>query len=294
MIRYKTRGTMNQKIQTLSQPSFGSHLHALYVVAKKDWKHFWRYPLNVIGSVMQPLIWLTPVFYMGQAFSVDGKALGFAAYSGTTDYISFVLLGTVLNNFIQSVFWGIGYAMKNDMDTGVLESNWLTPMPRPLLLIGRTFANMFTTAIMSLVMLLVAALLFGFQPTGNALLALAPVLPMLIGLYGFGIAFAAIVLLLREANTLVDISSYVIGLFSGSQFPVQALPRFLVPFSLAIPLTYGFDAVRGALLQTNTLIPIGYEIALLVVFMFIMIWLGLVVFNRMERKVRTMGTLGQH
>ena len=285
---------MSKKITTLSQPTFRSHLRALMMVARKDWAHFWRYPLNVIGSVMQPMIWLTPVFFMGQAFSVNGKALGFAAYSGTTDYISFVLLGTVLNNFVQSVFWGIGYAMKTDMDTGVLESNWLTPMPRPLLLIGRTFANMFTTLVTSLVMLLIAALLFGFRPTGNALLALAPVLPMLIGLYGFGIAFAAIVLLMREANTLVDMGSFLIGLFSGSQFPVQALPRFLVPFSLAIPLTYGFDAVRGALLKTTTIIPIGWEIALLVVFMFVMIWLGLVVFARMERKVRTMGTLGQH
>lgn len=264
------------------------------MIAQKDWQQFWRYPLNVVGYVTQPLIWLTPAYFLGQAFSVNGVARGFAAYSGTGDYISFILLGTVLNNFIQSVFWGIGYALKNDMDTGVLESNWLTPMPRPLLLIGRTFTNLFTTMITSLAMLLIAALLFGFRPTGNALLALAPVLPMLIGLYGFGIAFAAIVLLMREANTLVDMGSYLAGLFSGSQFPVQALPRFLMPFSLALPLTYGLDAFRGYLLKTATIIPVGYELAVLVVFMFVMIWLGTAVFNRMEKKVRTLGTLGQH
>jgi ABC-2 type transport system permease protein len=125
-------------------------------------------------------------------------------------------------------------------------------------------------------------------------MALVPVIPMLIGLYGFGIAFAAIVLLMREANTLVDMSSFLVGLFSGSQFPPQALPRFLLPFSLALPLTYGFDAVRSYLLQTRTLIPVQYEIVLLVVSMFLMIGLGVIVFNRMERKVRTLGTLGQH
>ena len=32
---------------------------------------------------------------------------------------------------------------------------------------------------------------------------------MLLGLYGFGFAFAAIVLLMREANTLVDVSSFL-------------------------------------------------------------------------------------
>lgn len=279
---------------SLSRPNLGSHLRALYIIAEKDWKQFWRYPLNTIGYILQPLIWLAPVFFMGQAFSVNGKALGFEAYAGTSDYISFVLLGTILSNFINSVFWGIGYALKNDMDSGVLESTWLTPVPRPILLIGRTFSSLLTTAITSLAMLLVAALVFGFHPTGSAVMALVPVIPMLIGLYGFGMAFAAIVLLMRDANTLVDISSYMVGLFSGSQFPVQSLPRFLMPVSLALPLTYGYDAVRGILLKTTTVIPIEYEIALLVVFMFLMIAFGLVVFNNMERKVRMRGTLGQH
>jgi ABC-2 type transport system permease protein len=285
---------MTVKTRSLSRPSLASHLRLLYIIAQKDWIQYWRYPLNVFSQMFHPLIWLTPVFFMGQAFSVNGKALGFAAYSGTTDFISFILVGTVLNNFVMTVFWGIGYALKQDMDTGVLESTWLTPVPRPLLLIGRTFSSMFITILTSLGMLFLATLFFGFQPTGSVLLALIPVIPMLIGLYGFGIAFAAIVLLMREANTLVDMGSYLVGLFSGAQFPIQALPRFLMPISLAIPLTYGFDAVRGFMLQTTTIIPIQYEIALLVVFMFVMVWLGIKVFNDMERKVRTLGTLGQH
>lgn len=285
---------MTTTLQSLSRPTVGSHLHALYAIAQKDWQQFWRYPLNTVGYIMQPLIWLAPVYFMGLAFSVNGEARGFAAYAGTSDYISFVLLGTVLNNFVNSVFWGIGYALKNDMDSGVLESTWLTPVPRPLLLIGRTFSSLLTTAIVSVAMLLIGALLFGFRPTGSALLALVPTLPMLIGLYGFGMAFAAIVLLMRDANTLVDVSSYLVGLFSGAQFPVQSLPRYLLPVSLALPLTYGFDAVRGIMLKTQTVLPIEVEIGLLVAFMFVMIFLGLVIFRNMERKVRSRGTLGQY
>ena len=285
---------MSSQIQSLSRPSWTSHLRALWMIAVNDWVHYWRYPLNVIGSILQPLIWLAPVYYMGQAFSVDGEARGFAAFAGTTDYISFVLLGTVINNYIMTVFWGMGYALKRDMDSGVLESNWLMPIPRPMLLIGRTFSSLLTTTLVSAVMLVFGTLLFGFHPTGNALLGLLPVLPMLIGLYGFGLAFAAIVLLMRDANTLVDISSFVVGQLSGSSFPIQALPRFLIPVSLAIPITFGLDAMRGYMLETTTVIPIQYEIVILVVFMFALVWLGLLVFNRMERKVRTLGTLGQH
>lgn len=279
---------------SLSQPSLKTQLRALFVIARKDWKVFWRYPLNAVSNVFQPIIWLTPIYFMGKAFSTNGQALGFAAYSGTGDYMSFVLLGTVLSNFILTVFWGMGYALKQDMDAGVLESNWLTPVSRLLILVGRTLTSLLTTAITSLVMLAVAGALFGFKPTGNTLAAFLTAVPMLIGLYGFGFAFAGVVLLMREANTLIDVSSFLVQGFSGTSFPVQSLPSWLVPIALALPLTYGLDAVRGWLLHTKTILPINVEIALLIVFMFVMLWFGSWIFYRVERRVRTLGTLGQH
>jgi ABC-2 type transport system permease protein len=280
--------------KSLSQPSLRTQLWALFVIARKDWKVFWRYPLNAVSNIFQPIIWITPVYFMGKAFSTNGQALGFAAYSGTGDYMSFILLGTVLTNFILTVFWGMGYALKNDMDAGVLESNWLTPVSRLLILVGRTLTSLLTTAITSLIMLIIAAALFGFKPTGNTLAAFLTALPMLIGLYGFGFAFAGLVLLMREANTLVDVSSFLVQGFSGTNFPVQSLPTWLMPVALALPLTYGLDAVRGWLLQTKTILPLNVEIVLLIVFMFVMLWFGAWIFNRAERRVRTLGTLGQH
>src|SRR5512138_1951497 len=239
------------EIVSLSQPDLKAQLRALYVIARKDWKVFWRYPLNAVSNIFQPIIWLTPVYFMGKAFSTNGQALGFAAYSGSGDYMSFILIGTVLSNFILTVFWGMGYALKNDMDAGVLESNWLTPVSRLLILVGRTLTSLLTTTITSAVMLILAGALFGFKPTGNTLAAFLTALPMLVGLYGFGFAFAGLVLLMREANTLVDVGSFLVQRFSGTNYPVQSLPSVLIPVALALPLTYGLDAVRGWLLHTK-------------------------------------------
>ena len=280
--------------QLLSRPTLATQLRALFVIARKDWKVFWRYPLNAVSNVFQPIIWVTPIYFMGKAFSTNGQATGFAAYSGTGDYMSFILIGTVLSNFILTVFWGMGNALKEDMDAGVLESNWLTPVSRLLILVGRTLTSLLTTAITSLVMLVIAAALFGFQPTGNTLAAFLTTIPMLLGLYGFGFAFAAIVLIMRDANTMIDVSSFLVQGLSGANFPVRSLPYWLIPISLMLPLTYGFDAVRGWLLQTSTLLPLRTEVALLIIFMFVTLWLGAWVFYRVERRVRTLGTLGQH
>ena len=278
----------------LHSPTPASNLRILAAIVRKDWKSYWRYPLNAVSTIFQPLIWLTPVYFMGRAFSLNGQAQGFAQYSGTADFMSFILLGAVVSNFISAVFWGMGYALKNDMDAGVLESNWLTPVPRLLILFGRSLVNLAVTTVTSLAMLVIAALLFGFRANGDVLHAFIPVLPMLVGLYGFGFAFAAVVLLMREANTLVDMSSFLVQIFSGSNFPVNALPRFLLPVALALPLTYGLDSVRAHLIGTNPILPLNLEMALLVVFMFVMLWVGIASFRSLERRVRILGTLGQH
>lgn len=278
----------------LSQPSWRSHLRALWMIAVNNWKHHWRYPLNAVSDMLQPLVWLAPVYFMGQAFSVNGRAEGFAGFAGTDDYMSYIILGTALTNFIMAVFWGMGFSLKWDMDGGVLEANWMAPLPRPLMLVGRTLSSLATTTLTSLGMILIGALVWGFHPTGNALLAVLVAVPLLIGLYGFGFAFAALVMILREANTLVDSGSYVVMLLSGANFPVTVLPKWLLPLSLALPLTYGFDAVRAILLKTRTLLPLNVEIAILLASMVLMIVIGLRAFYALERRVRQMGTVGQY
>src|SRR3712207_6348067 len=198
------------------QMTWRSNLRAMLAIAKKDWLHFLRYPLNALFSVVQPLMWLTPVYFLGRSFATGAGNTGFAAYAGTLDYMSFILVGAILSNYVSAVFWGMGYSLKREMDSGVLESNWLTPVPRPLFLIGQTVANLSITTLTSAGVLLLAWLLFGFRVSGNLLAAALAVLPMLIALYGFGFAFAGVVLLLREANTLVDVSDYVVSILSGS------------------------------------------------------------------------------
>ena len=64
------------EMTSLSQPNLKAQLRALYVIALKDWKVFWRYPLNAVSNIFQPIIWITPVYFMGKAFSTNGQALG--------------------------------------------------------------------------------------------------------------------------------------------------------------------------------------------------------------------------
>ena len=287
-----SRNSMDQGY--LAHMSWRSHVRAVLAIARKDWLHFIRYPMSALFRIIHPIMSLTPAYFLGKSFATANGNTGFAAYAGTQDYMSFILVGVVLANYISAVFWGMGFSLKNEMDSGVLESNWMVPLPRPLFLIGQTVASLLITTLNSAGVLLLGWLFFCVEVTGNLVPAVLVALPMLIALYGLGFAFAALVLLMHEVNTLVDISDYVVPILSGSQFPVQVLPRYLLPFALMLPLTYGFDAVRHYLLGSTTLIRIEYEIGILLAFMGLMAVAGYAIFTRIERRVKTLGTLGTH
>lgn len=270
-------------------------LRALAGIFRRDFRIFLRYPMNAVFRVIEPLFWLAPVYFMGKGFAINGQNQGFAAYTGSGDFMGFIILGAMLSSFVSSVFWGIGYSLKNQMDTGVLESNWLTPIPRVTHLIGQTLFNVLITTINSIAMGFIAWLFFGFDLSFEKIaLAVLTALPMIVAIYGFGFAFAALVMLMRDANTLVDTGNFIVDMLSGSSFPVRVLPRFLMVIAMGIPLTYGYDAIRGMLIGTRTLLPLGQEQLILVVFMGVMLVLGALVFKWLERRCRQLGTTGMH
>jgi len=267
---------------------------AVWAIFKKDVQVFLSYPLNAIMRLVEPVMWLTPVYFMSRSFQVDGVNIGLQAYIGTSDYMAFLILGAFVSSYVSAVFWGMGYSLKNEMDAGVLESNWLTPVPILVQLLGRSAFSLFITTLNSLSIGFMVWLMFGFELLGPLLPAILIMVPLLIALYGFGFGLAGVVLITNNANNIIDIVSNNITVLSGSQFPIKVLPRPLMAISLALPLTYAYDAIRGIVLRTETLLPLGVEVGILVGFMFVSFSLGFMIFKRIEKRCRSMGTLAQH
>jgi ABC-2 type transport system permease protein len=268
--------------------------YVLWAIVRKEWRIFSRYPLNALLRIADPLIWLTPVYFMSLSFSVNGRAPGFEAFTGTHNFLAFILLGNIVGSYISAVLWNMGFSLKQEMEQGTLESLWLTPNSPWLHLIGRSTVSVLVTGLNTLGVWLAAYLLFGFEITSALGPALLVLIPMVIALYGFGIAYAGIVLYLRDAVTLSDIGTYTLQILSGINFPVTALPRPLMIVGLTLPMTYAIDAIRALLIGTTPLVAIEVSLAIVLISMFVFLILGRVVFERIDTRVRKMGTLSTH
>jgi ABC-2 type transport system permease protein len=266
----------------------------ILAVARKDILLMVRYPLNLLSRVVEPIVWLVPVYFLGRAFSSGGRASGFAAWTGTGDFMAFIVVGWILSAYVSAVMWGMGFSLKTEMDQGVLESNWVAPVSPARMLVGRTLASVAVTTVTAAGFAALATWVFALSIGGRVLAAAAFALPVVIGLYGFGFMLAGLVLRLRDANTLIDVSNYALGLLGGRDYPVAVLPRPVMALSLALPLTYGYDGIRALLLGTHPLLPLPLQAAVGGFFMVVMVVLGVWTLRRLDHRSRVQGSLGQH
>lgn len=257
-------------------------------------KMYFRYPINFIMTLFDPLMWLTPFYFMAKSFSKNGSMTGFAQYTGNSNFIGFLVLGYMISSYISMVFWVMGFSLKEEMRQGVLESNWCTPANRIVLMISKSSFNFCATTFEVILTGIVCHFAFGFKINAGLLKAIAFLIPGIIGMLGLGLAIGALVLLAKEANGIIDLSSSIVNGLSGSFFPIKVMPRLLIFISIILPLTYVYDSSRAILINQSSLFPLNKEFLIIILSMVGFCSIGSFIFMRVDRRCRSSGTLGTH
>lgn len=257
-------------------------------------KMYFRYPINFIMTLLDPLMWLTPFYFMGKTFSTNGSISGFEKYTGNSDFMGYLVVGYMITAYVSTVFWTMGFSLKEEMREGVLESNWSAPVNRIVLMVSKSLFQFCATTFEVILTGIVCHFAFGFTITSNILQFLAFLIPGIIGMMGLGMAVSAAVLIAKEANGIIDITNSLISAMSGSYFPIKVMPKFFVFISLSLPLTYIYDSSRAILINQVSLFSLRQEYLIILLGMIIFCIIGNFIFMRVEKKCRSLGILGTH
>lgn len=257
-------------------------------------KIYFRYPVNFIMTLFEPIMWLSPFYFMGKSFSSNGKLPGFEKYTGNSDFMSFLVIGFMISSYVSTVFWTMGFSLKEEMRQGVLESNWSAPVNRVVLMISKSLFQFCATTFEVILTGIVCHFAFGFTITSGLLKAILFLIPGIIGMLGLGLSVGALVLLAKEANGIIDMANSMVSALSGSYFPVKVMPKGFLFISFAIPLTYIYDSSRAILNNQTPLLPLQTEFIIIIIAMFGFLALGSFIFMTVERKCRELGILGTH
>jgi ABC-2 type transport system permease protein len=262
------------------------HLNLLQAIIWKNILEYRRYPLEIAFTFLMPIVWFLPTYFLIISFAPQGTSSGLASWVGTNNFFSFYTIGLIVGYFTSTIFWSMGFSLKRLMDIGMLETIWVCPISKLLYIIGESLFSMLRLIYEMTIIIIMYKLVFRMTVPPTIWQTLPYFILFIFLMYGFGIAFASLVLLVKDANTMVDTSSFLAQTLSGVQNPPQVFPRFFLTISLAIPITYFLDIIRVHTLNIKPLIAYGLELSIFLAASLLFPIVGIRLFNYIDRKCR--------
>src|SRR5690349_4619490 len=229
-------------------------MSVIYILWLREVKKYLRSRVQIIASLGTPLMYLGVLgFGLGPVFQRAGEG----------KYLQFMAPGVIgMTVLFTAMFSGI--AMLWDRQFGFLKETLVAPVPRLLIMIGRTLGGA-TVAVLQGTLIFAVTLIAGFRPVSVAAVPVAFLIVLLIAVV-FSALATAIGSTLKEMQGFQMVMNFlVIPIFflSGALYPLRGLPTALALLTRIDPLTYGVDGVRGILIGA-THFGVGVDIAVLV------------------------------
>ena len=213
------------------------------------------------------------------------------------DYVSnpevtvrYVVIGNVVQSMAATTLYAVSDLPGTEKHVGTLSPLMQTPANLFCVFLGMSILNIVAGLISSTLSLGYAQFVFGIDLTmANFLSVAVIVLLTVFSLTGFGMMIGSVGLRLRTSSIIANIVSYIGLLICGVNFPLSYLPEWVQVVASAFPLTYGVDAMRGAV-DGASIMDIGGDLLTMVVLGLIYFIISLVMFRMFEKLARNNGS----
>jgi len=209
----------------------------IYVLWLRQLKRYVRSRARIVASLGQPLLFLLGLgFGFGPVFQKAGQG----------NYIQFLAPGVIAMTILfTSIFSGIELIF--DRQFGFLKEMLVAPVPRVLIMVGRTLGGA-TVAIIQGLMVVVICLVAGFRPALSSLPAAFLFMILIAVMFtALGTAIASLLSDFQGFQLVMNFLVMPIFFLSGALFPLNNLPRALDIMAIIDPLSYGVDGLRSSL-----------------------------------------------
>ena len=280
-------------MSTAARSRLRSRLGAVLATARMRLLVVTRYPGQLFVEILIPIVFASMPILLAQA-NADSAGANFQRNVGTSNYVAYMLLGSCAFMIVSMAFWHIGYWLRFEQETGTLEAVYLAPTGRVWLAAGVSLYSSLRAILSGGLAYLLGSLIFGVDPLqGQVGLAAVFVLVGLVPLFGMTLLFGALILRVKEANSLVNLMQWVISLLMGIFFPVAVFPPLMRALALLFPPTWMVNGVRSAMLGIGYFFGEWYwDLAMLWAFLLLAPLLGYTTFSRMERAIRRKEGMG--
>jgi ABC-2 type transport system permease protein len=212
---------------------------AFWNILLKDMRAYYLKPPNISWGLIFPLAW-TGMFFIRSGLGLDSVASLLPGVMSVS-----VLFGTTSLLAVTVTFEKKGRSF---------ERLLLAPIPLEMLMLAKTTGAILFGVINAFVPVLIA--LFVADLHGVAWGTVVPAVVLIAVSSTFlGLFIAVSVSEVFEAQTFSNFIRFPMIFLCGLFFPVERLPAWVQPLAHALPLTYGADALHGAIRGAGRMPP---------------------------------------
>lgn len=250
-----------------------SPIHGLWALTNRDLKKWYKNPVLLFMSLIQPVVWL----------GLFGKALNFSAFItssvpagvnpdtilksffGTTSYFSFLACGMMAFVILFTAAFG-GMSVVWDRRFGFMNKALSTPVARGTVAMGKVLQSVFRALITATIVLLVAIAL-GMVTSSFTIQGIIGTYVVMF-LMAFGLSSLFVMLAIRSSDwqtqmAIINLLNLPLLFASNALFPVKIMPAWLQTVAKLNPISYSNDAIRQLLLGSPGQFPLVTDFAVL-------------------------------
>ncbi|MCZ4099122.1 MULTISPECIES: ABC transporter permease [Streptomyces] len=200
-----------------------------------------RQPAFLVITLVQPVIWL---FLFGSLFRKVVELGGF----GTTSYLDYLVPGVVVMSALSSSMWA-GMGTLEEIERGTLDRFLVTPVSRAALMNANVVQQGISTALQSVVIVLLGKLGGADYPGGVTGLVILVIASILLGTV-FGAFSNALGMLVRQRESIIGINTFLLlplTFLSSAFMAVTLMPSWMRHIADFNPVNWALVAGRSAM-----------------------------------------------
>ena len=245
----------------------------LVTIWRRELLKFFADTSHVIINLISPLL---VIFLVGSGLDevvrIPGAEGGYFGFFGP-GLIAVAAIGSSMQ---------VGFSLIRDRE-GAMGNILVAPVSRVAILLGKVLAEL-TEQGLTFLLALFLFLIVNQAPLVGMLIVLPITGLIVLGFSSIGILAATLFYSTKAYNSFLTFVVSPLIFLSGAFFPLKDFPPLLQYVGAVNPLTYGVDAVRGAVFGNGTF-PLWVDMAILGPFAILAFGLAWWLFNRREVKL---------
>lgn len=264
-------------------------LRKIPIFVARDFRILFTYKLAFSMSFFEIIFTL---FYLVLFGSMFGHVNIPAISQYNSDFISYILIGSIGWGFLWSIMNATSSSLSTEMMMGTLESILLTSTKLSTMVLSYAIFGCFFGLITILILLLVGFLIFGIAAFATATIyTLIIFILSTTMMIGFGMIFGGLTIWLKNIGDTVPLLQNIVMFFCGVYFPIAVLPELLQPVAYFMPFYYSMEGLRKSMISTTPFPEMIFYVMVPLFLSILFIILGLIILNKGLIKAKKEGSL---